>query len=104
MCVFEVLPDETIASLIEEGIVSQFFADVRDELAAAERKVAPLNRLHEAYVVMVEELDELRDEAKRHDGSRRAECQYRELVLIAAMAVQTVKDLKIQNGSPAEEK
>jgi hypothetical protein len=64
------------------------------ELAAARRKHNhPINSPHEAYAVMLEELDEFWEEVRRQTNDRNPTAMYRELIQIAAMAQRTAEDL-----------
>jgi hypothetical protein len=63
-----------------------FMADVHQEISKSREKNGPFNSLHEAYAVMLEELDELWEQVKRKPLERDRSAIYRELVQIAAMA------------------
>lgn len=71
-----------------------FPAEVREELARARSKHAPIHSLHEGYAIIAEELDELWEHVRRKGpGARDRESVRRELVQIAAMAQRTAEDL-----------
>lgn len=66
------------------------------ELARAKAKYAPLNSHHEAYAVMLEELDEYWQEVKRWPLSHDTAKMRAELVQIAAMAQRAAEDLNLK--------
>jgi hypothetical protein len=69
---------------------------VAEELARARVKHEAMNSLHEAYAVILEELDEFWEEAKSWRGTHRAydaEKARKELVQVAAMAIRAAEDL-----------
>ena len=63
---------------------------IRGEYEAAAARFAPFNTPHEAYAVILEELDELWDEVRSKDGLGRA---YEEAVQVGAMALRFLVDL-----------
>jgi hypothetical protein len=75
-----------------------FLGDVRDELREATGKFGPLNSHHEAYAVILEELDEywqaVKDKTIRPDSVK----IYQELVQVAAMVTRAVLDCVIHVG------
>ncbi len=79
-------------------LASPFFVDVAAELARAEAKHRPLNSLHEAYAVILEEVDELWDEVRKQSFARRPADVRNELVQIAAMAWRAAKNLNLESG------
>ena len=87
-------PEPTIAH--RAVTLLAFLQDVRDEVITAEEKHARLNSLHEAYAVILEELDELWDECRLKRQLRNQQHIYTELVQIAAMAARTATDLGIE--------
>lgn len=71
--------------------------EVASELQRARLLHKPLNSAHEAYSVILEEIDEFWDEVKKK-RSERNHCNMRkELVQIAAMAVRALSDLDLGN-------
>ncbi len=66
---------------------------VRDELARARAKNAPMNSLHEGYAVILEELDEFWDEVKKKKVERNTTDILKELVQVAAMCQKTAEDV-----------
>lgn len=81
----------TVERLSDPVAAYQFAAAVAAELRLAQREYGPLQSAHEAYAVLLEELDELWDEVKK-----RAPLKKRlrdELIQIAAMAWRAALDL-----------
>jgi hypothetical protein len=70
-----------------------FISDVRDELESAERNHDPYNSLHEAYAVILEEVDELWDLVRMKSRDRQHDCVRTELMQIAVTAIRAAKDL-----------
>ena len=66
---------------------------VEDELFSAMRKHGPMKSGHEAYAVILEELEEYWDQVKCKTSERDTEAMYAELVQIAAMAARAAVDL-----------
>jgi len=66
------------------------------ELFEAEQMYAPFNSLHEAYAVILEEVEELWDEVRKKQRVRSAERLREELVQIAAMAWRAARDLGME--------
>jgi hypothetical protein len=71
----------------------EFLEDIRAEVQRAETVYVPLHSLHEAYAVILEELDELWDQVRMKDHERDPVAIRKELIQIAAMAWRTAKDL-----------
>jgi glutamyl-tRNA reductase len=80
-------PTETLDSI---GI-----AAVAAELVHARSLHAPMNSAHEAYSVILEELEEFWEEVKKKRQSRDPEKMRRELIQIAAMAIRASSDLSL---------
>ena len=70
-----------------------FMEDVHAELVRADSLHKPMNSLHEAYAVLLEEVDELWDEVRKKSSERSKAAIREELVQIAAMAWRTAKNL-----------
>jgi hypothetical protein len=60
----------------------------------------PLNSSHEAYSVILEELDEFWDEVKKKSRERDRQQMARELVQVAAMALRALSDLNLVEELP----
>lgn len=54
--------------------------------------------LHEAYAIILEELDEFWDEVKKQSGARDPKAMRTELVQIAAMAARAAIDCGLMEG------
>jgi hypothetical protein len=72
---------------------SPFLKDVQHERDRACEKHPPLHSLHEAYAVILEEVDELKAEVWKQQEARCEDALRAELVQIAAMCMRTVQDL-----------
>ncbi len=70
---------------------------IADEVMRARRSHEPLNSAHEAYSVILEELDEFWDEVKRKRADRNPEAMLKELIQCGAMCVRAASDLKLVN-------
>jgi NTP pyrophosphatase (non-canonical NTP hydrolase) len=73
-----------------------FICAVVEEVNRAMRKHAPMYSAHEAYAVILEEVDELWDEVRKktHDPS----AMRAELVQIAAMCCRAANDLALETA------
>ena len=80
-----------------ELLACPFIVDVAAELCRAEARHGPMKSLHEAYAVILEEVDELWDECRKKSGERSAVDVRTELVQIAAMAWRAAKNLHLDN-------
>lgn len=78
-----------------------FLADVEQELAKAMASHDPLSSDHEAYAVLLEEVDEYWEEVKRKQSSRDRLAMRKELIQVAAMAVRALVDLDYPHLPPA---
>lgn len=70
---------------------SKFYQDVAAELARAKVTHKPINSHHEAYAVLLEEIEEYWDEIKLKNKNTGR--MYAELVQVAAMVQRIVEDL-----------
>lgn len=75
-----------------EAKIDSALRSIREEALRAARKHKPMNSPHEAYAVILEEVDELWAEVKRDHG-RKVEA-YKEVIQIGAMAVRYLVDLE----------
>lgn len=74
-------------------ITEESFNDlVKKELTLARRAYSPMNSLHEAYAVIIEEVREFELEVFRKPNKRQPENILRELAQIAAMCQRTAED------------
>jgi hypothetical protein len=65
---------------------------VASELESAVRRYGPMTSPHEAYAVILEEIDEFWDEVKKKPSLRDKDHMRRELTQIAAMACRAIMD------------
>jgi len=77
----------------------EFLQAVARELDYARLKHAPLNSHHEAYAVILEELDEYWDEVKKRRSQRDPALMRFELIQVAAMACRAATDSQAMNTS-----
>jgi hypothetical protein len=66
---------------------------LEEQLEKAMGKHAPLNSAHEAYAVILEELDEFKAEVWKRRENRDTTAMQTELLHVAAMAIRTIIDL-----------
>ena len=64
--------------------------ELEEELIRATEIYGPLNSSHEAYGVLLEEVDELWDEIKKNDITKARE----EALQVAAIAIRFLMDIK----------
>ena len=57
----------------------------------------PMNSVHEAYAVILEELDEFWEEVRKKKNERNPRQMCQELTQIAAMAIRAIHDLNLSN-------
>lgn len=65
------------------------------ELVSARKKHKALNSVHEAYAVIMEEIEEFWDEVKKRGERRDKTAMAEELVQVAAMCIRTIEDQKL---------
>lgn len=75
------------------GSGGDVLAEIAAEVQRAGELHAPLNSAHEAYSVILEEVDEFWDEVKKKQRDRDPIKMRAELIQIAAMAVRTIENL-----------
>ena len=72
---------------------SKIVIDIMNELHEAEHNNAMFNSAHEGYAVILEELDELKEEVWK----KPSKCDYfamrKEAIQVAAMAIRFIKDI-----------
>lgn len=83
-------PDPTPSSATR---LSLLLLEIGSEVQTAEAKHKPLNSPHEAYAVILEELQEFWLEVMRKDEDRRPEAMRLELVQAAAMCIRAIRDV-----------
>jgi|GEM_PF-6975959 len=78
---------------LNTGLLDAVLLDVRDEVERAESRFDPYNSHHEAYAVILEELDEYWDEVRRKESERDHLAMRKELIQVAATAVRALLGL-----------
>lgn len=76
-----------------------FCASAASEADRAREKHKPMNSHHEAYAVILEELDEYWEEVRKKASERDPQAMLTELTQIAAMCVRTAVDLGLLEGN-----
>jgi hypothetical protein len=87
------LKKHPVAPGVDSGAFNCSFQEVADELVGATDKHAPMNSLHEAYAVILEEVDELWEQVRLKQSARSRKAISEELTQIAAMAIRAKHDL-----------
>ncbi len=72
---------------------SLFPSLVQKELTSARQKNPPMHSLHEAFAILLEEVDELKAEVWLRPHLRNRKALLTELVQVAAMAQRAAEDL-----------
>jgi hypothetical protein len=72
-----------------------FLTAVRAEVERAQAKHAPINSLHEGYAVILEEIEEFKDEVFKQTKARDTENIRTELIQSAAMCARCFTDVAI---------
>lgn len=83
---------------------AQFASEVLEELGRATEVFGPFNSAHEAYAVILEEVDEFWEQVRLKKTHRDSEKMRRELIQIAAMACRASIDLGLEDARYACEK
>lgn len=73
--------------------MSKFQQLVKAEIARARKGHPPINSLHEGYAVLLEEVDEFKEEVWKKARKRDPEKVLAELVQVAAMAQRVAEDV-----------
>lgn len=76
--------------------VARITEAVEAEVTRAMSLHAPMNSAHEAYAVILEELDEFWEECRKRRSQRDPQNMRMELVQVAAMAVRAIHDLALE--------
>lgn len=71
---------------------AKLLEEVDHEMVRAERLFAPMVNAHEAYSVLLEEVDEFWEQVKTNQKRRDYAAMRSELIQIAAMALRAIKD------------
>jgi hypothetical protein len=83
---------QTTTDTTKDERIESFLIDVSIEVKRAMSKHAPMHSLHEAYAVILEEVDEFKAEVWKKQKERDTADVYTELVHIAAMVARCVAD------------
>lgn len=78
---------------MSQGNYGTLLTEVAFELEQATKTHGPLNSAHEAYAVMLEEVEEFWAEVKLKRNLRSKDRMRNELVQVAAMALRTIIDV-----------
>ena len=84
--------DQEAIDLSEEDNV---FIDMAEELDRATMVFGPMHSSHEAYAVILEELEEFWDEVKQKPARRDKAAMRKELIQVGAMCARTILDLEL---------
>jgi NTP pyrophosphatase (non-canonical NTP hydrolase) len=68
-------------------------AEVTGEVSRAEAQWPPMNSAHEAYAVLLEEVDELWEHVKTKQSKRDIPAMRKEALQVAAMAIRFARDI-----------
>ncbi len=79
---------------LPENRAGAFLLDVAAELGRAQAKWAPMHSLHEAYAVILEELDEVWELVKQKQNERDPDAVRKELTQLCAMVARAAVDLE----------
>lgn len=74
-------------------ILSQILHDISEEIIEAEANWPPMNSAHEAYAVLLEEVDELKAHVWMNQKRRDLVAMRKEATQVAAMAVRFIRDV-----------
>lgn len=74
---------------------TQILIDIHKETNKAYEKHGKLSSIHEAYAVLLEEVDEFWDEVKKKASKRNKKNMKKELVQIAAMCLKTIESFDL---------
>jgi hypothetical protein len=80
--------------------MNKILTDVATEIQRAMRLHGPLASAHEAYAVLVEEMDEFWDEVKKRSENRDKLAMRTELIQIEEMACRAIHDLGLPGSKP----
>ena len=78
--------------------ILQITADVQEEYERAISINSPFNSAHEAYAVLLEEVDELKAEVWKNKISRDPQAMRKEAVQVAAIALRFIHDVCDTDG------
>lgn len=79
---------------------SKFFTLLTEEIEGALAKHPPMHSLHEGYAVILEELDEVKEEVWKKPSKRDLKATLIELIQTAAMCARTAVDCGLLEDKP----
>jgi hypothetical protein len=82
-----------------DASLAQVLSEIGAEVHSAESKWEPMNSAHEAYAVLLEEVDELWDHVKTNQKRRDVPAMRAEAIQVAAMALRFARDICDGNRS-----
>ena len=86
--------------VILPAIGNELAEQIDDELSRAKVHGVEFASLHEAYAVMLEELDEIWEITRMKRRDRHAETLKHELIQLAAMAIKAIHSMDNLTGGP----
>lgn len=96
-------PDEALVVLLADGAAhdaaQQFWRDAAAELARAQAKYPAMHSAHEAYAVLLEEIEEVWALVKVKQANHDHAAMRAELVQVAAMAARFALDVLDSEGA-----
>ncbi len=75
--------------------IKDILLEVEQEDYLAMAMHEPMNSVHEAYAIILEELEEFWQEVRKRKNKRDIRNMRKELIQIAAMAIRTIYDLQL---------
>ena len=82
-----------LETIVDRGEASLFLVDMQAELHRAETQHSPYNSYHEAYAVILEEVDEFWEIVRQKTAARDPVEARKELIQIAVTAWRTARDI-----------
>ena len=73
----------------------EIYEAIEKELNSANVQHPPFKSLHEAYAVILEEVDEFWEQVKKKDSKRDLENIKSELIQICAMCIKTIENFEL---------
>lgn len=79
----------------EDSRITDLFIECEKEMREATDEHGRMKSAHEAYSVILEELDEFWDEVRKKESNRDKANMKKELIQLGAMAIRAIYDLKL---------
>ncbi len=83
---------------VESAAIGIIALEAGNECIRASELHPPLNSAYEAYAIISKELDQFWAEVIEKREAQSPEAMRKELIQVAAMAIRTIYDLKLQPG------